>query len=560
VRSKRSGGGSVFHHVGIDGNMEIALRFAGYLGVVLLGFGILGAALVGWRDVLAQPLLLLHILIGALCIVAWALTSGMANLGKARSVMTGRAARFGAHAVTYSLVVAGLLIVANVFVYLNEKRWDVTEQGVYSLSPKSSKIVSGLQKPLRIVALEAPQLHNKEETRELLSLYRLANSTHVSFEILNPQSRPIEVDTLGMKPGNLLYVEYGEGASKVINRLNQIDEQSITNAIIKLTRGASKKVYYIQGHGEPALESQAQGGAKQFADALGDEHIAVEGLLLATAGSIPQDAAAVVLVAPTKEIPQAEKDAILAYGKSGGRLLLFHNAEDRDSDEILSIAQAFGIEVGRDVILDQQLRLFAGPEIAVQFLAQQFSPHPITAGLSTTEPVLFTFASSVSAPKAPESGVTYTELIKSGNNSWAEKNLNALFDTAGATASRDPEDLVGPVSIAVAMERTGDSTDTGKGDEPSFKALSRIVVFGDATWIQNGSLLSMGNRDVVLNAVNWVTGEEGGVAIGPRRMRASTAPIPSATFNIILALSLIGPELILLAGLFVWWRRRASLA
>jgi ABC-type uncharacterized transport system involved in gliding motility auxiliary subunit len=155
--------------------------------------------------------------------------------------------------------------------------------------------------------------------------------------------------------------------------------------------------------------------------------------------------------------------------------------------------------------------------------------------------------------------VTYTELIKSGKNSWAEKNLKALFDPAGATASRDPEDLAGPVSIAVAMERTGESSETQKGDEPSFKQLSRIVVFGDASWIENGSLLSMGNRDVILNAVNWVTGEEGGVAIGPRRMRSSMAPIPQSTFNLILALSLIGPELILLAGLFVWWRRRASL-
>jgi len=483
----------------------------------------------------------------------------MASVHKASSLMTGRTARFGAHALIYSLIAGGLVVVGNIIVSMNEKRWDLTEQGVYSLSPKSSKIVAGLKAPLKIIALEAPQLHDKGETRELLSLYLLANSKHVSFEMLNPQAKPIEVDMLGMKPGNLVYVEYGEGASKVINRLNQVDEQSITNAIIKLSRGASKKVYYVQGHGEPALDSQSQDGTKQFAEALGDEHIAIEGLMLATAGSIPQDAAAVILAAPTKPIPQAERDAIISYGKSGGRLLLFHNAEDRDFDEIRSIAKVFGIEVGEDVILDQQLRLFAGPEVAVQFLAQQFSPHPITAGLSAAEPVLFTFASSVSAPKSTEAGITYTELIKSGKNSWAEKNLKSLFDPAGATASRDPEDFAGPVSIAVAMERTGESSEGQKGDEPSFKQLSRIVVFGDVSWIENGSLLSMGNRDVILNAVNWVTGEEGGVAIGPRRMRSSVAPIPPSTFNIILALSLIGPELILLAGLFVWWRRRASM-
>ena len=90
--------------------------------------------------------------------------------------------------------------------------------------------------------------------------------------------------------------------------------------------------------------------------------------------------------------------------------------------------------------------------------------------------------------------------------------------------------------------------------------MARVVVFGDATWVQNGNLTAMGNRDVALNAVNWVLGEEGGVAIGPKSIRVSAAPIPQATFNVILALSFLGPELILIFGLFVWWRRRASFA
>jgi ABC-type uncharacterized transport system involved in gliding motility auxiliary subunit len=282
--------------------------------------------------------------------------------------------------------------------------------------------------------------------------------------------------------------------------------------------------------------------------------------MLAQAGSIPQDAAAVIVAAPTKPISQSERDAIIAYAKNGGRLLLFANPEDRDSDEIRTLAAAFGIQVGRDIILDEQLRLFAGPQIAVQFIAQQFSPHPITSGLTQAEPLVFSFASSVVAPSNVEAGAMYTELVKSGKNSWAEKNVEALFNPDGATASRDPEDIQGAVSIAVAMERKVEGADSPKGEEASFEKMSRVVVFGDVTWIENGSLAAMGNRDVALNSVNWVTGEEGGVAIGPKGMRASVAPIPQSTFNVILALSFLGPELILLFGLFVWWRRRASFA
>jgi ABC-type uncharacterized transport system involved in gliding motility auxiliary subunit len=538
--------------------METALRFCGYIGATLILFGVLGAVLVG--SFVSQPILLLHIVLGVLCLVAWGLTSGLTSLSKAKGALTGRTARFGAHAVAYSVVAAGLLIVANIFIALNEKRWDLTEQGVYSLSPKSVKIVAGLQKPLKLIALKAPQAHNEEQTRELFQLYKYANDKRVSFDIIDPRVKPVEVDSMGMKAGNLLYVEYGEGDTKAVNRLNQIDEQSITNAVIKLSRGESKKLYYVQGHGEPSLESQDVGGMKEFADALEDEHIKIEGLLLAQTGSVPTDAAAVVLAAPSKSIPQSERDALIKYAKDGGRLVLFANPEDRQSDDVRTIAKEFGITVGDDVILDQQLRLFAGPQLAVQFLAQQFSAHPITTGMTNAEPLVFTFASSVVAPASPEAGSTYVELVKSGNNSWGEKNLTALFDPAGANASLDPDDLKGPVSIAVAMERQIKAADKSKVDEPSFSTMSRVVVFGDVTWAQNGNLSAMGNRDMALNSINWTVGEEGGVAIGPKSIRASAAPIPQATFNVILALSFLGPELILLFGLFVWWRRRASLA
>ncbi|MFO0416048.1 MAG: GldG family protein [Pseudomonadota bacterium] len=538
--------------------MELALRFCGYIGAVLLGFGVLGGYIVGFQAFLTQPLLVLHIVLGVLCLVAWILTSGWASVGRATSAMSGRTARYGAHAVMYSIVAAGLLIVANVFVALNEKRWDLTEKGVYSLSPKSEKVIAGLTKPVRMVAIKGQQGVDDRSVLDLMNLYRMANEQQVKTELIDPRVRPGEVDRLGMKPGNLLYIEYGEGDNKAVSRLNQIDEQSVTNGILKLTRGAAKKVYYLQGHGEPQLQSAGQGGMKEFADTLADEHITVEGLILASSGSVPNDAAGLIVAAPTKPIPLAERDAIIKFANGGGRLLLFANPEDRDSEDIRALAGTYGIEVGNDVVLDQQLRLFAGPQVAVQFIAQQFGAHPITTGLSAAEPLVFTFAASVRAQPGAPSDTKVVELVKSGKSSWAERNMTALFDPQGASAARDADDLGGPVSIAVALEKPAIGESSRLEPDSSFKPTTRVVVFGDATWVQNGNLATMGNRDVALNSINWAIGEEGGVAIGPKTIRASIAPIPQATFNLILALSFIGPELIFLLGLFIWWRRRVG--
>jgi ABC-type uncharacterized transport system involved in gliding motility auxiliary subunit len=546
--------------------METVLRFSGYLGVVLLAFGIGGGLVTGsFRD---QPIIQLHFVLGVLCLVGWAATGGFQQFSEAKRAVAGRRARYGFNVVAYTVVAVGLLVVANVFAWLNDKRWDLTEAGVYSLSPKSVSLVTGLKKPLKLVALDNPPPATmmgegpeawKERVKSLLDLYRYHNKQRVSVEFLDPKSRPVEVDTLGFKTGNQLYLEYGEGTSKQINRINAIDEQSVTNAIMKLTRGESKKVYYLQGHGEPQLESASEGGMKEFVGALGDESITLQGLMLAQTGTVPTDAAAVIVAAGRRDIPAQEQQALTAYADNGGRLILLANIEFREADSIKEIAKHFSIDVGTDLILDEQLRLLAGPQIGVQFFARSFGAHPISSSLAQSDPPLFTFASSVTAPKGSESGATYTELVKSGASSWAEKNIAGIFGSEQPAASRDSSDTAGPVSIAVAYEKNQQSS-AGATGEDAFEKVSRVVVFGDATWLQNGNLSVYGNRDLFLNSVNWVLGEEGGVAIGPRSMRASTAIFPVADFNMILALSFVGPELILLLGLYVWWRRKVALA
>jgi ABC-type uncharacterized transport system involved in gliding motility auxiliary subunit len=352
-----------------------------------------------------------------------------------------------------------------------------------------------------------------------------------------------------------LYIEYVEGGKSSVSRINKIDEESITNAVIKLTRGSAKKVYYVQGHGEPRIDETGQGGFKDFADALSNEHLTIEGLVLVQKGQVPDDAAAVILASPKVSLQQSEKDALAKYGESGGRLVLLADPENRNVRDVAEIAEKFGITVGGDIVIDQQLKLFSGPQLAVEFLAQQFGSHPITTRLAGSEAPIFSFASSVTASKG-DAKSTYVEIIKSGPTSWAEKNLSLIFDNPEAAAAKDADDIAGPVSIAVALERKLESGKSAQSEDVTFDRQTRIVVFGDSTWLQNGYFQAIGNHDLALNVVNWVAGEEGGVAIGPKSLRPSMMPIKQQEYNLILACSFLGPELILLLGLFVWWNRR----
>lgn len=534
--------------------METALRFSGYIGSVLVAFGVLGSLIVG--SFTSQPLVVFQLIVGALFLVIWVVTSGVSSVSKASQVIAGRSARFGYNAVLYTTVFIGLVVVANIFVLQNDERWDLTEQGVYSLSEKSVNVVKGLDKPLRLVAMDTSKMMSlaggvdPERVRELLDLYKYHNPKEVSFEIIDPRTKPVEVERLGMKQGNLLYLEYGEGGQSAISRINTVDEQSITNAIVKLTKGISKKIYYIEGHGEPDVGTDTESGMRSFKDALEDEHLTVEPLMLPRVGKIPEDAAVVMLAAPKLKLQPAEQEALVEYVNKGGRLVMLANPEDGGNPEVQALAKRFNIEVGNDVILDAESQMFfGGPQI---FVAMGFSPHAITSKLSGRQPPVFSFASSVIAPKGEISGTTYTELLKTGPNSWAERDITRLFDPADGKASFGEEDLKGPVPIAVAMEKT---VSQGADKAP---IVSRVVVVGDATWLRNDSFGSMGNRDLVLNIVNWVAGEEGSIAIGPKQMRRSMVQFSQATIKTILALSFLGPEIMLLLGLFIWWRRQQS--
>jgi ABC-type uncharacterized transport system involved in gliding motility auxiliary subunit len=86
----------------------------------------------------------------------------------------------------------------------------------------------------------------------------------------------------------------------------------------------------------------------------------------------------------------------------------------------------------------------------------------------------------------------------------------------------------------------------------------RIVVVGDADWLSNSRLTVMYNEDLALNMVGWLTGgNESTITIRPRARRASRITLTDTQgWGVFYATVLLLPELVLLSGLMIWWRRR----
>lgn len=539
--------------------MNMWARFSGIAGAVLVLFGLLGGII---ANSFAIPLISFHLILGVLLLGFYAL-KGMGRIGNFTQMVVGRRGRFASNVVLYTVVFVGILCVINFFVSRNDKRWDLTEEGVYSLSKQSISLVQGLKKPLKLIGIGDNPNVDENQMTDLFALYKYHNKSLVTTEMVSPRTKPQLLDTYGMKPGNVVYIEYGSGETKQVSRLNEFSEEAITNAVLKLTRGEAKKVYYVQGHDELALDGAGPEGIKNLADAIGDEHLTVSGLLLSRAPAVPTDAAAVVLMSPKKPLLPEERAMLIKYAEDGGRLLLL--GDPRTTTDIKEIAAHFGIEVGNNVVIDQIQRLFAGPTLGAQPIVMDYPAHPITKTFTKESVTIFNIASTVKVVGKSDATTTYTDLLKSSATAWGETNLQRLFDSEDATAVLEPDDIQGPVSLAAVYEKKLDAPKSAEqkhedSERVEMQKTARVVVFGDADWVMNQNINIYANRDLILNALNWVVGEEGGVTIRAKSIRASTAPIPLQTYLLIMASSFVVPELILLFGLYIWWRRKTLLA
>ena len=94
----------------------------------------------------------------------------------------------------------------------------------------------------------------------------------------------------------------------------------------------------------------------------------------------------------------------------------------------------------------------------------------------------------------------------------------------------------------------------GSGD-----AKGRFVVIGSSNWCSNSFLRFNGNRDLFLNIYNWESSDEDLISIRPKEPTDRRLNMNAAQVRMVFYITLVLiPLFIILAGVSVWWKRRAS--
>jgi ABC-type uncharacterized transport system involved in gliding motility auxiliary subunit len=463
-----------------------------------------------------------------------------------------RASKYGTSAVLSTALGIALLALLAFLSTRYHERWDWTEAKSHSLTDQTQKVLAGLDQPVQVTALFAQIAAT--EAKDLLERYSVAAPEKFQVEYVDPQAQPGRLAELGVDAGRLegglLHVALGAESVDV----KELTEVALTQAIVKLTRQEQKKVYFLDGHNERPIEGEKAaegGGMKDAAEALRNENYQVETLLLAAQGEVPEDADVVIDAGPTRPLHETERAALGRYLERGGALLVM--IDPRAGTDLGEDLAQWGVEIGDDVIVDRVQGLFGRPTTP---FAAEYGDHEITRELG--DATMFHVARSVQ-PAASAAGAL-APIVRTGEQSWAERDLDRLL-TKGEAEFTEGVDLKGPVSLAVAgtVQLGAAPPPPAEGETPPEPKTARLVVFGDSDFASNQLIGEFRNRDLFVNAVNWLLGDVEAISVRPGQARASRLQLSSEQFLEIRYLALfVMPELIALLGVIAWWQRRRA--
>lgn len=444
---------------------------------------------------------------------------------------------------------AGLLLL-NLFAFLFYTGVDVTPEKISSLSDQSKKAVQWIKEPVELLVFSTKK--TPDNVKYMLDSYAFVNRA-VSYRFVDPEKNPDMAQRYKVDQDGQGVLTFGDGFILI----PFIDEQSVTNAILKITQKAHNFVYFLAGHGErDPLDLQSKDGAGLLAQQLRDENYRVDVLHLEPPHYyIPGNCTLLVVAGPRKGFTEFELKAVGEYLAASGRAVFMLDPPTTTGLEPL-LAQ-WGVEVKQNLLLDiaapslvqralaRMRNQKAQPRPLFQIYVKDFPPHPVTADLEG-KPVLMSVARTVEPRTDTKPGavqIRVEPLARSTDKGWAETDVDGVLKKG--IVSRSPDEKVGPHTVAVLATR-GTETDN-----------SKIAVFGDSDFVSNEYVNQLFNRDLFMNTLAFLGEQAPLVSVRPRRLFASRLDYNPKTMGRLFHLSVwVFPSLLLAGGLAAWRIRR----
>ncbi|MBI2907916.1 MAG: GldG family protein [Chloroflexi bacterium] len=468
-----------------------------------------------------------------------------------KRAMLGRRGRYSTNTMVMIAAFIAIAVMVNFLGARNFTRFDVTAAGQYSLAPQTVKVLSELTDPVHAVGFFTPGDPNGENAATLLKEYTF-RTDKFTFELVDPEANPSTARNYAIKDYGVVVFESGQRRQQV----TAAGEQGFTGALLKVTGKQQKRVYFLTGHDERNFADGSPDGYSLALKGLQADNYEVAPLSLATTAAVPEDAAALVIAGPKKPLLEAEVKPLQDYLNNKGKVLML--LEPNPPEDMVKLLAPWGVVLDKGSVIDQTS--FVYPDAATPAAQRpQYLPSQITKDLDTT---FFPSATSVGISpdlvKQQENKkvvtVTVSPLALTTPNSWFVKSYDPKKDPPYDAAT----DKKGPLALAVSVEATAALPDLPvKPPEGVKERKTRVVVVGDSDFASNQYFYSLGNSDLFLNSINWLSGEEELISIRPKPPAFRRMVVTQAGWRWIVYSSIaLLPLAVAAAGALNWWRRR----
>jgi ABC-type uncharacterized transport system involved in gliding motility auxiliary subunit len=377
--------------------------------------------------------------------------------------------------------------------------------------------------------------------KDLLQEYaNLSHKVHVQY--VDPDKDPELAREAGIRNLGTAIVQVGAKHEEA----KSMTEEGITGAFIRDLKSTVRTVCFASGSGEKQIDNSDREGFSQFKDVMGKDNYETKTVDLLQSAEVPSDCTVLVIAGPTRNYEQPEVDAIKKYVEDGGRAffmldppLKLGRFDVADNDALTNLLQTWGITMEKDLILDRNsIGQLAGlgPEFV---LVARYASQPIVSEMHGTA-TGFPLARSMEIKSTDKT--TVEKMFDTSPSSFATGNLSSA-----AIDARDPKNKKGPLTIAAAgTYKTGKENLNG-----------RFVVVGSSGWASNSFVNELGNGDLALNAVNWLSSDEDLISIRPKAPDDRRIIMTRGQLSFVRATSqFILPLVVVVAGVGVWWKRR----
>jgi ABC-type uncharacterized transport system involved in gliding motility auxiliary subunit len=432
----------------------------------------------------------------------------------------------------HGLFVVLLLVLVTLLAYLSRQyraEVDLTRVHRNTLSAATLDVLKRLDGPITVTAYAMAQdargehLHRRIE--EFVRPYQRAKPD-VVLTLVDPREQPKAAAEAGVRAPVELVVEYKRRTA----HLTEFNEQSFANTLMRLARGAERLVLWLDGHGERKLDGAANHDLGEFGRQLQTKGFRLGSLSLVLAQEVPANAALIVIASPQVDLVPAEVQKLRRYLAGGGNLLWLIDPEPLHG--LAPIAEMLGLVLTPGMVTDPEAaRLNAPPTLA---LAAVYGRHAITDGFNLV--TVFPQARQINTIESDEWRI----------RPLVEVAPRGCVKTGKPEGRCDPNrDIPGPIVIATALERA-------VGDRQQ-----RVVVVGNGNFLSNSFIGNGGNRDLGVNLVNWLSGDDNLITLQPRSAGDGSINIDQTILYVIaFSFLLVVPLAFMITGVVIWWRRR----